>query len=95
MKREWIRSREAIGRTRTITIHKLSTILRLKRFGDKVKYAATNELTHLHGMNNYVVAVVCSWSPGRKACPNYEAVKFQPWTLAKPALDSRCPTRIL
>ena len=28
------------------------------------------------------IVVVCSWSPGRKACPNYQAVEFQPRTEA-------------
>ena len=35
-----------------------------------------------------VVVVVCSRYPGRKAYPNYEALGFQPRTVANPDLDS-------
>ena len=41
------------------------------------------------------VCVCCSRYPGRMPFLNYEAVEFQPRTVANPALDSGCPTRIL
>ena len=33
---------------------------------------------YVHLSNDIVIVVVCSRFPGRKACPNYEAVEFQP-----------------
>ena len=47
---------------------------------------------------------VCSGLRTRMACPNYGVARigtgvlqpgFQPWTVANPALDSRCPTLII